>query len=177
MPGVEGFSFVGHFEDGTDRERIAWQVGSAARAVPAFELQTVIRGVAFRGRDFDDLAPEDQSRAVAAGLRLSRDTGELGECVLSGDLPVAIVDDDGLRSPGVVSFDLDLHSSRRRAGGNLRLLTTVRGAQYDVADDWFEDGLLALGRPQRSDSPASRREEKLVVLAGRLAASARRLAG
>ena len=135
---MEAFSFGGWFQDASGREPIDWHARPADRGVPAFELHAVIRGAAFSGYDFDGLDPDDPAQADAAGLGPATKAGELGACLLGGDLPCTIAE-GGVVRPGTVSFELDL-----RAGCELRVRTTVGGAPYEAAGDLFEDALLAL---------------------------------
>ena len=51
--------------------------------------------------------------------------------------------------PGVVSFRLDLyprHGADVSNRKNLQLTTTIGGERFEVADDWFEDGVLRLDK-------------------------------
>jgi hypothetical protein len=149
----EGFSFPGAFADRHGTEQITWHVspsiGRQPPAVMGYEIETTIRGVTFWGCDFDDLEPRDLAQAIAAGLPLSRRSGELADSVISGDLPCTI-EIDGQRAPAVVTFTLTLVSAEsgpeRQYPGpkNLHLSLMVADQRCDVDDDWFEDGVLRL---------------------------------
>jgi hypothetical protein len=112
-----------------------------------YELETVIRGVAFWGYAFDDLEPRDSEQATAAGLPLSSLSGDLADCVITGDLPCT-VEVNGERSPSIITFTLDLQSADRQSPSpkSLHLTLTVADQRLDVNDDWFEDGVLQLDR-------------------------------
>ena len=142
---MERFSFQGDYEDGQGREAIIWQVEpSNRRGAPGYEFHTVIRGVRFWGYDFDGLEPAAHDAARTAGFSLSQG-GDLKDCILTGELPCR-VNQAGRMVPGVVSFRLDLypHGAEVYSPKNLQLAMTIRGERFEVTDDWFEDGVLAL---------------------------------
>src|SRR5262249_46481809 len=103
---------------------------------------------------FDGLEPRDPEQAIAAGLRLSRLSGELANSVIKGDLPCSI-EVDGQRAPAIVTFTLTLPSAERGperqspSPKNLHLSLTVADRRLDVDDDWFEDGVLRLDHAAR----------------------------
>jgi hypothetical protein len=153
-----GFSFPGAFTDRHGTEQITWWVSPSTRRQPpgvmGYEIETTIRGVTFWGYDFDGLEPREPDQAIAAGLPLSRLSGELADSVIKGDLPCTI-EVDGQRAPAVVSFTLTLPSAERGperqdpSPKNLHLSLTVADQRCEVDDDWFEDGVLRLDRAAR----------------------------
>jgi len=157
------FSFPGAFTDRHGTELIIWHVNPSARRQPpgvlGYEIETTIRGCAFWGYAFDDLEPRDADQASAAGVALSRLSGELTDSVLSGDLPCT-VQANGERVPSVVTFTLVLQGASRGPlrqvprPKNLHLTLTVGDQHLDVDDDWLEDGLLRLDQAAR-DAGAS----------------------
>ncbi len=130
---MPALSFPGSYEDDHGVDELRWHI---EQANGSYEIHTVVRGIPVRGIDFDGLEP------AAPGLPMSS-FGDLGHCLLGGDLPCEI-EVDGHRRPGVVRFALDLRSTRPER--NLALSTVVDGATHTVADAWFEDGLLLLER-------------------------------
>src|SRR5262245_28685152 len=162
------FSFSGAFVDRHGTEQISWRViPSVERQRPGvigYEIETTIRGVTFWGYDFDDLEPRDPGQATAAGLPLSRLSGELVDCMITGDLPCTIAV-GGQRAPARVTFTLKLPSTDRTPERrnpnpkNLHLSLIVGDQRCDVDDDWFEDGILRL------DHAASRLGARLVCCA------------
>jgi hypothetical protein len=160
-----GFSFPGSFADRHGTEQITWRVSPSTRRQPpgvmGYEIETTIRGVTFWGYDFDGLEPRDPGQAIAAGLPLSRLSGDLADSVIKGDLPCT-VQVDGQRSPVVVTFTLTLPAAERGperqypSPKNLHLSLIVADQRCDVDDDWFEEGVLQL------DKAASRFGARLV---------------
>jgi hypothetical protein len=74
--------------------------------------------------------------------------GELTDCVLSGDLPCSI-GVGGQRRPATIAFSLDLRPGTAMLPGSAHTLTVslvLDGITYEVADDWFEDGVQHLER-------------------------------
>jgi hypothetical protein len=150
-----GFSFPGTFADRHGSEQITWRVSPSTRRQPplamGYEIETMIRGVTLWGHGFDDLEPHDPDRAIAAGLPLSRLSGELADCTIKGDLP-GTVEVEGQRSPAVITFTLTLLGDDRGpehqypSPKNLHLSLIVADQRYDVDDDWFEDGVLQLDK-------------------------------
>ena len=153
-----GFSFPGVFTDRHGTEQITWHVSPSTRRQPpgvmGYAIETTIRGVTFWGYDFDGLEPSDADDALAAGLSLSRLSGELAASVIMGDLPCTI-EVDGQRAAAVVTFTLTLPSAERGperqypSPKNLHLSLTVADQRFDVDDDWFEDGVLSLDQAVR----------------------------
>ena len=81
--------FPGGYRDQAGHEAISWRVeGSRRYGLPHMEIFTAIRGTDLWGFDFDGLEPVDSS-AGAEHLSLNQ-AGELGDCVLSGDLPCTV---------------------------------------------------------------------------------------
>jgi Family of unknown function (DUF6304) len=157
-------SFPGAFVDRDGTEQITWLVNPSTRHVPrgttGYEIETTIRGVPFWGYDFDGLEPRDPNQAIAAGLSLSRLSGELADSVIRGDLPCT-VEVDGLRARAVITFTLMLLNAERQdlSPKSLHLSLAIAGQRCDVDDDWFEDGILQL------DQAASRIGPRLVCCA------------
>jgi hypothetical protein len=143
---MEGFSFQGSYEDRRGREAIVWQAEpSNRRGVPGYEFRTVIRGTRFWGDDFDGLEPADRDAAKTAGFSPSQG-GELGDCILTGELPCSM-SEAGRIVPGVVSFRLDLYPGQGADVDdpkNLQLTATIGGERFGVTADCFEDGVLRL---------------------------------
>jgi hypothetical protein len=85
-------------------------------------------------------------RDARAGALILNSAGELHDCVLGGDLPcVAII--DGQQRNVAIRFALDLRRDPARSADrpkNLRLSMAIDGAMFEVADEWFEDGLFRL---------------------------------
>jgi hypothetical protein len=148
---VTPFSFAGTYRDGRGEDPIVWRVEESARRQPpthgpGYELHTTIRGVPVWGHDFDGLEPVDPQDPNLARLSLSSSSGELADCVLTGELPCSI-ERDGNQEPAVVTFCLDVRQYARApaaAPRNLKLALTVDNTEFSVDDDWFEDGLLRL---------------------------------
>jgi len=67
--------------------------------------------------------------------------------VLSGDLPCTIAV-DGQRRPATIAFSLDLRPAAVPPGPAhpLTVFLVLDGVAYQVADDWFEDGVQRLER-------------------------------
>ena len=81
--------FPGGYRDQAGHDAISWRVeGSRRYGLPRMEIFTTTRGTDLRGFDFDGLEPVDSS-AGAEHLPLNQ-AGELGDCVLSGDLPCTV---------------------------------------------------------------------------------------
>ncbi|MFE4922321.1 DUF6304 family protein [Streptomyces sp. NPDC056661] len=139
-------SFAGGYADEHGTEAIMWRFEPLAGGLfPSYEIRSTVRGVGIRGCDFDGLEPVDALAAGKAGLSVDR-SGDLTSCVLSGALPCTIEGPRGVQ-PCLVRFTLDLRQREESApgpAGNLRLSIEVEGATLEVADDWFEDGLLRL---------------------------------
>lgn len=142
MPAV---SFPGSYEDDQGLEPLVWRIEPTERYGPKdqrYEIHTVLRGVAVWGFDFDGLEPADTATGET-GLSLNT-AGELDLCVLCGDLPCT-VEVHGDRRAARVRFRLDLRIKEPvGVPRNLHLAMTVDGVTYEVADDWFEDGLQRL---------------------------------
>jgi hypothetical protein len=153
-----GFSFPGAFTDRQGTEQITWRVIPSARRQPqgvmGYQIETTIRGVTFWGYDFDSMEPRDPDQAIAAGLPLSRLTGDLASSVITGDLPCTI-ELDGQRTAATVTFTLALGSAdlgperQYPSPKNLHLTMTIADHHLDVDDDWFEDGVLRLDQAAR----------------------------
>lgn len=143
---MERLVFAGTYEDAAGVEEIVWRIeGSDRYGTPRPEISTTIRGVSFRGFDFDGLEPVDE-RDPKAGAVAVNSAWELDDCVLSGDLPCSIVV-AGARRDVPIRFVLDLRRDPERSPGrpgNLRLSITIGDDTFQVTDDWFEDGLLRL---------------------------------
>jgi hypothetical protein len=81
--------FPGGYRDQAGHEAVSWRVeGSRRYGLPRMEIFTTTRGTGLRGFDFGGLEPVDSS-AGAEHLPLNQ-AGELGDCVLSGDLPCTV---------------------------------------------------------------------------------------
>lgn len=148
---MESFEFPGHFlrSPGADSEPILWRVDPRTHGLPpgfgsSFEISTSIRGVRFTGYDFEGLDPDSPDQASKAGLVVNN--FGLTECVVGGSLPCTI---ETAFEPveSTIDFVLDLTAEARmntRAPRNLTLSLRCGKTLVEVADDWFEDGLLRL---------------------------------
>ena len=142
--------FEGTYVDVVGSEPVTWQIRSSARRGwdGRYEISTTIRGVDVRGFDFDGLEPVDRDAAVTGRMLALNAACELADCVLTGQLPCT-VEVSGEPVATTVHFELDLHhdTDRSRTGRKkLRLSTTIDDTDHVVVDDWFEDGLLQLGK-------------------------------
>ena len=141
------FSTPGLYVDSQGSESIEWSIIPSRRRSPpghgpGYELHTTIRGVACWGYDFDGLEPADREEAVAVGLSVD-DFGNLIENAVSGDLP-CVISRQGTRSASTVNFELRNEEGPRLAAGNLSLRLHLDDVEYQVVDDWFEDGVQRL---------------------------------
>ena len=138
-------SFPGSYEDAHGVEAVVWRFEPAERTGQEarwFEIHTVVRGVPVWGTDLDGLEPVGASHT---GLLSLNAAGELDQCVLRGELPCT-VQVDGDRQAVTVRFTLDLRVKEPVGSPrNLRLAMSVDVATYEVADEWFEDGMRRLG--------------------------------
>jgi len=141
---VRLLTFPGTYEDDRGVEPLEWRISPTWPVgwAPGYAVSTVIRGVRVYGGDFDVLLP--RQRGDGQGL-LRWDRLGLVECVLGGDIPIT-VESGGFARPAVLRFALDLRRSSRDdpRTGILRLTCRLDGVETSVADDWFEDGLIAL---------------------------------
>lgn len=142
------FSFPGTYRDRRGEEPIVWRVIESRIATPPghgprFEVHTTIPGVPCWGFDFDGLEPVDADDPKRVEVSMSDKTGELTDCVLTGDLP-CIVESEGTQVAAAVTFSLDLSVSAQTAYKNLSLSVAVDGRDISVVDDWFEDGTRRL---------------------------------
>lgn len=141
------YDFPGRYEDAGGSEDITWTVRPSTRRSPpgqaGFELHTVIRGVPFWGYDFDGLSADDAAAASNAGLADDLFGRDAPPCVLSGDLP-CVIERQGRRMGTTISFSLDVGPVSDPNAKILRLSTTFEDRTYEVADEWFEDGLQRL---------------------------------
>ncbi len=143
---LEPQGFAGSYRDATGTEQVQWRIeGSRRYGYPQLEVSTTIRGVPVSGTDFDGLEPVQTADPRAGALALNT-AGEVGDCVLTGDLPCAVVV-AGQRREVAIHFVLDLRADPARNAarpGNLRLSARIDSATFKVTDDWFEDGVLRL---------------------------------
>jgi hypothetical protein len=142
---MEVLIFPGGYQDRDGHEAIRWRLESSRRyKFPRLEVFTTIRGIDLWSIDFDSLEPVDHSAATGQ-LPLNR-AGELYDCVLSGDLPCTLAVGEQHR-PVTIAFSLDLRpgtASRPASTHQLSLSLVLDGISYQVADDWFEDGVQRL---------------------------------
>ncbi len=112
-------------------------------------LRMVVRGVAWRGRDFDRFAPEAGTPdELLATFTLAG--GELCQCELACEIPAVVVGPGGA-STGTLTVALTLGRPSPRGGIDevtLRIvLTWAEGrAEGTGASGWFEDELLEIQR-------------------------------
>ncbi len=150
---MEPFAFPGRYEDQDGSEEISWRIEPSR--VRGYEIHTLIRNVAFWGYDFDGLEVVDRAAAAAAGFKLE-EHGEPEGCVLSGDLPCTI-EAEGQPTTGAIRFRLEVPEHQHvppfnPSPKNLHLSVVVGGRTYEVADEWFEDGVQRLEELLPSDT-------------------------
>lgn len=138
---------AGLYVDSRGSESIEWSVTPSHRRSPpghgpGYELHTAIRGVECWGYDFDGLEPADRETAVAVGLSVD-DFGNLVDNLLSGDLP-CVISRHGTRSVSTLNFELRNEKEPRPASGSLSLRLHLDDVEYQVVDDWFEEGVQRL---------------------------------
>ena len=112
-------------------------------------LTMVVRGVRFRGTDFDCFEPQD----VPDPDQLSSFTflhGSLCYCTIEADIPVPVVTPTGTVD-GVLTFELDLGEplpTGQMDQERLKLRLAVNGQNYssDGKSGWFEDEMLDVQR-------------------------------
>jgi hypothetical protein len=143
---MEPQSFPGTYRDADGSDDIEWTIAPSERPGWArrFEVRATILGVPVWGGDFDGLGPEDTDHRDER-LALNQ-ADEVGNCVLTGDLPCTF-EVDGVRRPGSVRFELDLNPGPEHPPHdpkNLDLSCDIDGNAYAVTDDWFEAGLQRL---------------------------------
>lgn len=140
---MEPFTCPGTYTDDQGVEDLVWSFEQSRQEGwqdCRFEIRTTIRGIAISGTDFDILEPEsDPADPVVLPLNLA---GELGPCILTGELPCIVHVEGRVVSP-TIRFRLDLRTQDRPTA-NLTLTCAVGGVGYTVVDDWFEGGLLRL---------------------------------
>lgn len=112
-------------------------------------LRMVVRGVAWVGRDFDQLEPEDGTPpARLATFTLAH--GALCDCALTFEMPAVVVGPGGA-SPATIAVALTLGRPRPSGGIDaevVRCALTWAGGRVEGtgASGWFEDELLELQR-------------------------------
>lgn len=112
-------------------------------------LTMVVRGVRFRGRDFDGFEPE----GVSDPAQLASFTflhGSLCFCVIKADIPVPVVTPTGAVD-GQLTFELELGEplpTGQMDRERLTLRLAVNGQTYlsDGKLGWFEDEMLDVQR-------------------------------
>jgi hypothetical protein len=144
---IDTLIFPGGYRDQAGYEALTWRVeGSRRYKLPSLDVFTTVRGIDLWGTDFDGLEPVDPS-AAAGKLPLDQ-VGELTGCGLSGDLPCTMAV-GGQRRPATIAFSLDLRPGTAVLPGSAHTLTVslvLDSVTYEVADDWFEDGVQRLER-------------------------------
>jgi len=120
---MERFTFPGTYEDDRGIEALHWEVRASDRPGyrGRYEIHTTVRGVNIWGTDFDGLEPDEPGAADLHTLALSATSGELIDCVLTGDLPCQI-EVDGTRVTTPVHFEFDF----RTGSGVLRDMPVLR---------------------------------------------------
>lgn len=112
-------------------------------------LTMVVRGVRFRGRDFDGFEPEGMSDpAQLASFSFLH--GSLCFCVIEADIPVPVVTPTGTVY-GLLTFELGLGEplpTGQMDRERLKLRLEAGGGTYhsDGKTGWFEDEMLDLQR-------------------------------
>lgn len=112
-------------------------------------LSLVLRGVEFKGRDFDSLEPIDPTDISRLGS-FTLNHGELCACKLTVEIPLA-VSVGGQSVQGLLLADLDLGEPRSNGSLNhemLMLVLIVQDRKYASSgrSGWFEDELLDIQR-------------------------------
>jgi hypothetical protein len=110
-------------------------------------LTMVVRGVRFRGRDFDAFRPE----GVSDPAQLTTFTflhGGLGFCVIEADIPVPVVTPAGTVD-GLLTFELELGEplpTNQTDPDRLKLRLVVDGRTYtsEGKTGWFEGEMVDL---------------------------------
>lgn len=112
-------------------------------------LTMAIRGVQFRGKDFDGFEPEDVSDpAQLASFTFLH--GSLCFCIIEADIPVPVVTPSGIEG-GMLTFELELGEplpTGQMDRERLTLRLAVNGQTYssDGKSGWFEDEMLGVQR-------------------------------
>jgi Family of unknown function (DUF6304) len=110
-------------------------------------LTMVVRGIRFRGTDFDSFEPQD----VSDPAQLSSFTflhGSLCYCVIGADIPVPVVTPTGIVD-GLLTFELELGEplpTGQMDHERLKLGLTFSGQNFssDGKTGWFEGEMLDL---------------------------------
>jgi hypothetical protein len=112
-------------------------------------LTMVVRGVRFRGNDFDGFEPQEVSDAKALSLfRLFH--GSLCFCVIEADIPIPVVTPTGTVD-GLLTFELELGEplpTGQMDRERLKLTLVVKEDTYSSEGEtgWFEDEMLDVQR-------------------------------
>lgn len=138
---LQGLSFPGTFQDALGFQEITWTVDPYLSRRPGFQISTHIRGLTFRGDDFELMEPDDLELAAAAGFELDLDC--VTECVLTGEIPCRIAH-SGRLIDVCVEFELD--TRRPIQPDHLHLTLSLNGSVLRARSGWFEDAMLDLGR-------------------------------
>ena len=109
-------------------------------------LTLVVRGVRFRGNDFDRFEPQDVPDPAALPFRFLR--GCLGFCTIEADIPLPIVTPAGIVD-GLLTFELTLGEplpTNQMDLERLKLILVVNGQSYSSRGQsgWFEGEMLDL---------------------------------
>ena len=112
-------------------------------------LSMVVRGVEFRGRDFDGLEPTP-STDPAALSPFTLQHGDLCACTLDFEMPLPVVIDQQIQE-GTLTVHLELGEPTPKGGIDREILSltlNVGGRVYRSpgTSGWFEDELLELQR-------------------------------
>lgn len=118
-------------------------------------LTMVVRGVRFRGNDFDSFEPEGVS-APAELTSFTLHHGSLCACVIEADILLPVVTPSGVVD-GLLTFELELGAplpNGRIDGERLTLRLVVDGRTYcsKGKSGWFEDELLEVQRALPPDT-------------------------
>ena len=112
-------------------------------------LTMEVRGVRFRGRDFDGFEAEGVSDPTQLASFTFLD-GDLCYCVIEADIPVPVVTPTGAVD-GLLTFELELGEplpTGQMDRERLKLRLAVNGQTYisDGSSGWFEDEMLDVQR-------------------------------
>jgi len=108
-------------------------------------LSMVVRGIEFRGSDFDSLEPTcDNTPSQLSSFTLQH--GELCSCVIDTEIPIPVVDGDRVVE-GVLAVHLELGDPKPNGALDREVLTLSLRVEDRVfassrMSGWFEDDLL-----------------------------------
>jgi hypothetical protein len=109
-------------------------------------LSLVLRGVEFRGSDFDGLAPVEGDEQKLPAFTLSR--GDLCSCTIEVEMPIPVVTESGTVT-GLLAVHLTLGDPLPNSGLTKEDLTIELQVQGRIlrssgTSGWFEDEMLSI---------------------------------